>query len=130
MYRDVPSPLNRQIDTTENITFLQFRCRVVIKPYINQKLQTPDSVTGCSVRHTDLVDNRGEHRVRTPGGGVRERAQGLLQEAGGAAQRPHHHADRAAQQGRPTEDHDDLYHRRSCPRCRHQTHQPEGTCCV
>ena len=54
----------------------------------------------------------GRNRFRKTGGGLRERDQGLLQEADRPAEQPHHLALGLPVQGRPAEDHDHLYHRR------------------
>ena len=59
--------------------------------------------TGCSGRHSDLLDDGGEQRVWPTGGGLRERLEGLLQEADRATQLPHMSAPRQPQQGRSTE---------------------------
>jgi len=50
----------------------------------------------------------------------------MLSVVDSAAERAHRAADRQAVAGRPTEDHDDLYHRGAQPRRRQQADRAEG----
>ena len=48
--------------------------------------------TGGVVWHSNLVDDRGEHSFWSSGGGLRERDEGLQQEADRTAELTYHYA--------------------------------------
>lgn len=89
-------------DTLEHKEALFFSLRV------NQPISL-----GGSLLHPDLVDNRGWDCLCQGGGRLRECDEGISQEASDPAEHPRYHADRAALQGRQTENHDHLHHRRA-----------------
>lgn len=79
-----------------------------------------------TLRHTNLVDDRSQHCFREARGRLRERPQGLPEEADSAAERSHHAARRRADRKRSTEDHDDLYDRRTREGRRRKVDSIEG----
>lgn len=81
---------------------------------------------GGSDLHSDLVDVRRGDGVRPAGGRLRQRPEGVLQEAGVPAQHAHLHADRPAESRRAAEGDDHLHHRRPRPGRGPQDDRPEG----
>ncbi|XP_039715552.1 dynein axonemal heavy chain 17 isoform X3 [Pteropus medius] len=76
--------------------------------------------------HADLVDHGGGPGVRTAGGRLRERDQGLQQEADRPAERPDHPAHREPQRRRQDEGYDHLHHRRTRTRRGGQNDHGQG----
>ena len=105
------------------------RCFIILPSFFILKFSP-----GFPGRNTDCLDERGDPVVWSSGGGLRERPQGLLQEADRDAQQPHHSPSWITLQGRKTESRenlvdlikhklqgdDNLYDRCPLKRCREQ----------
>ena len=74
-----------------------------------QRLRQRHTLTGVPGWNADCVDERGDAVVWSSWGGLRERAQGLLQEADWDAQQPHHPPSWLSLKRRAAESRESLY---------------------
>lgn len=83
---------------------------------------------GGSFLHPNLVDNRGWDCLRQGGGRLRERDEGISQEASDPAEHPRYHADWAALQVWQAENHDYMHHWCPCSGRGGKDDSAEGLC--